>query len=82
MTNSENLMLVDVLKDLVRDDSLTAKDIDVMERETSSYASKLWDEICVALEPEQKSKLAAELKKVHENLQAIYAARADLYAKN
>jgi hypothetical protein len=78
----ENLMLKDIIKDLMRDQLITAKDLDVMERETSSYASKLFDQISWELEASEKSKLIAELNQVNQNLQVIYAARADIYATN
>jgi hypothetical protein len=81
MNNSENLMLVDVLKDLIRDDSLNARDLDEFERDISSYASKLWDQICVELKPAKKSELTAELNQVNKNLQAVYAARETLYSR-
>jgi hypothetical protein len=81
MNNSENLMLKDSLKDLVRDGSLTAKDIDVLERDITLGASKLWDQICWELDASKKAELTAQWQQANENLKAVYAARAELYAR-
>jgi predicted ribosome quality control (RQC) complex YloA/Tae2 family protein len=81
MSNLENLMLKDSLKDLVKDGSLKSSELDEIERDINQQASKIWDQICWANDPAEKSKLTAELNQLGENLQAVYAARAELYTK-
>ena len=82
MNKTESLMLADIIKDLMRDQLITAKDLDLMEQETSAFASKLFDEISWELDASEKSKLIDELNQANQNLQVIYAARVDLYATN
>jgi hypothetical protein len=70
----------DTIKDLQRDNLLTAKDLDEIERELSAKADKLWDEGCWA--KDEMNDLVAQIKQVREDLQAVYAARVELYSNN
>jgi len=60
---------------------LTTEDLDQAERDLSAQASLTWDQICWANDAETKSKLIKELENLHQELQLVYDARVELYAR-
>jgi uncharacterized lipoprotein len=61
--------------------SLSLDELDQLETAISQESSNTWDLICWELEPAKKSELVNKMTELAEKLQAVYAARFDVYGR-
>jgi hypothetical protein len=62
-------------------ENLTAEDLDQIERDVSERSSLVWDQICWANDADKKSELRKQLTELQEELEEVYAARAEIIAR-